>query len=127
MNTVTLNKQRFRQTVERNKAAHEKLFHEASAAFYKRVNAKLSAITQAVRDQEMNFAEVVVEINKLNQECPQGHCDEYQRVLDMLRYHVGETVDLHAHEFEQFFQDKWGWKQGFTASYTANTGKAIVG
>lgn len=125
MHQVTIDKEKFRKIVQQNKSKHEQLFHEASAAFYERVNKELKAITECVESHEMNFTHVIEAINQLQRNHPMGHCDEYQQVLDMLDHEEGDKIPLTRSEFEQYVKDEWNWKGGFIASYTANTGKSI--
>jgi hypothetical protein len=126
MNTITVDKKKFRAAVEANKAEHEKLFHEASVAFYKRLHEKLEEWEQKLGRREMNFHDLVLSINHIQLDHPRGHCDEYQQALDMLEWEQGDSVSLEPHEFKQLVKDEWGWKGQFAASFTSNTGRQIA-
>ena len=44
---------------------------------------------------------------------PEDYTDDYDRVLEMLNYEVNGVVEFDQHEFAQYVQDDWGWKNRF--------------
>lgn len=52
---------------------------------------------------------------------PEDHTKDYDRIIGMLQNEVRDTVELTQHEFAQYVQDDWGWKQQWT---TSNVGYA---
>lgn len=125
MNTITVDKEKFRDTVATNKAKHEELFHEASAAFYIKLHEKIEKWENKLGRKEMNFTDFIKAVNTIQRDHPQGHCDEYQQILDQLEWEQGTTVQLAPHEFNQFVKDEWQWAGAFNTSYTNLTGKTI--
>lgn len=123
MRTVTLDKEEFQDVVVANKKKHEKLFHEASSAFYHKLTDILTDIEHKIARKEMNYAEMTDIIYDLD--CPRGYCDRYQQILDMVAMETKDYVVLDAADFRRYVKDEWEWTSGFTASYTQATGKAI--
>lgn len=123
MQTVTIDKQKFHHILQDNRAAHIAAFEEATQAFYKALNEELGFITEAVKEQSMNFQAVFSKITRMD--CPAGHCDDYDRVIDELQHEVGDTVTLTSEEFQQYVKDNWRWKESFRTSYVSNTGKSL--
>lgn len=55
---------------------------------------------------------------------PEDHSDDYVRALEMLEWEVNDTVELQEHEFKQYVQDDWGWKNAFLSTNQLYTGSA---
>ncbi len=53
---------------------------------------------------------------------PQDYSEVYRSTIKMLEWNTAEVVELEADEFRQLVEDKWDWKDGFTASITPYAG-----
>lgn len=49
----------------------------------------------------------------LLESAPEDHSKEYKRVIGMLTASVDEEVVLSQHEFAQYVEDDWGWKESW--------------
>ena len=116
MNEVTMKKEELRRILEENRGEHRQLFEEAHDAFREKLIQSLESRLDAAR----NGGAVELQLGLIE---PVDHSDEYERALGMLSYEIADEVTLQQHEFAQLVEDDWGWKQNFSASYVANTGK----
>lgn len=123
MREITIAKLRLLDKLEQNKTAHDEAFHEASAAFYEKFSKELEAVTEHVASEELNYHQAIRELQA--ERPPQGHCDEYEREIQMLEFEEGETIKLTSEEFTRYVLDEWHWKEEFATSYLNTTGKAL--
>lgn len=47
---------------------------------------------------------------------PRSFVDEYDRAIEMLSWHEGDTVVLDQTQFRQYVLDEWNWSNQFLAS-----------
>ncbi len=52
----------------------------------------------------------------INLPMPEDHTRDYDRRIRMYEMDVEDTVEMDEHEFAQYVEDDWGWKQGWTTS-----------
>jgi hypothetical protein len=50
---------------------------------------------------------------------PVDYTSSYDETIAMLEWTTEPEVELERHEFVQYVQDEWGWKQAFTATKSA--------
>lgn len=121
MNEVTIEKDRLKAILEKNREQHYQLFVEAHDAFRQKAIKNAEALIDSIRDS----ASKPVELNlRLIQ--PEDHTKDYDRALLMLDLEIGDTVTLRESEFAQLVQDDWGWKAAFGTAYASNTGKTVA-
>lgn len=123
MREITIDKGRLLDKLKENKTAHDAAFHEASVAFYEKFNKELEAITEHVAAKELNYRQAMKALQ--TERPPQGHCDEYQREIQMLEFEEGDTIKLTSEEFTRYVLDEWHWKEEFATSYLSTTGKFL--
>lgn len=92
-----------------NKDRHEATAAAAKAAYREAVIAALREQHDAVvdgKDVDRNF------LNKLPP--PRDYTKEYDDAIELLHWHIDETIDLQMHEFLNYILDQWSWKDSFT-------------
>jgi hypothetical protein len=118
MREVTVNKEELSKALKKNRKAHRKNFEEAWDAYREKAIANLESRLAEIRDGG------TIELY-LNLVQPEDHTDDYDRVLEMLKMHTEDVIEISEQEFSQYVQDDWGWKHAFAGQYFSNTAKAL--
>lgn len=53
---------------------------------------------------------------------PEGHVEDYDRVLEMLSWSQDDTIELDENEFRHYVQDDWEWKAVFAQTSATYSG-----
>lgn len=107
MNAITIDKQRLIETLATNRSLHKHEFETASAGWLKKATEYLQQrVDDALAGRKIDL--------RFDLPQPLDHTDDYDRVLLMLDFAVGDTFTLTEQEFAWYVQDEWGWKQNFT-------------
>lgn len=94
------------ETLKTNLEQHKKDFKEAMVGYRLAVIEELTEKLKKAKDGE--------EIEPQSEcERPVSHAKDYERVISMLRWSVGETVVLDEREFSCYVEDDWQWKANF--------------
>lgn len=109
MQTVTVEKNELLKILRENRKTHIQLYKEAVEGW------KTDAM-----DQYQTAIKVLEDENKVTThfdlQKPESHVKDYDRVIRMLEMSVDDEIELSSHEFEQYVQDEWGWKDLFVTS-----------
>jgi hypothetical protein len=98
-----------------NRTKHHAAFVKACEVFREKAIAELNAMTDAVARGDIRRLYVSLPV-------PEEHTADYDRAIQMLNLHLGDTVELSEEAFTRLVQDEWGWRNAFllnTASYLA--------
>jgi hypothetical protein len=113
MQKVKMEKDELLTVVQKNRDQHRKEYVKAREGFRKKAIKNYEQfLDRAKKGGKIELYVGLVE--------PQDHTDDYDRVLEMLKYEVEEDVTLSATEFSNYVQDQWGWTENFkttNASY----------
>ena len=112
MNTITVDKAKLMQTLVENRAKHRDTYFKAIEVY------RAKAIEIFEEQLEALKAGKLPE-RSLRLPLPEEHTADYDRAVEMLHWHEGDTVELTEREFAQYVQDDWGWRQTFTANTTS--------
>lgn len=110
MQTVTIEKDKLRETIEANKTLHEQEYQEAMLGYREAFDKQLMQKRKALKKGELPDPY----FNDLPK--PAEHTNEYEQVLKMLDFSVDDTIELTHDEFSNYVLDDWGWKQSFNLS-----------
>lgn len=116
MDKVTLNKNDLLKKVSANREAHQKMYQEALEGYRKEV---AETLTKQLAVANQNKDVDLTELYQLAK--PALHLKEYDRVINMLSHHQGNTVDLSNRDFGRFFEDDWEWKEQWLTSNSKYT------
>ena len=114
MHTVKVKRSELLATLKENRAKHRELFLAAQQGYRQDVITELDKMLKDAREGK-NIRTV------LSLPAPQDHTTDYDRAIRMLEMSVDDTVDIMAHEFDQYVMDNWQWKAQFL---TTNEGYA---
>ncbi len=114
MDTVTVDRTELLATLTKNRDEHRQQFETALRGWRKEV---LFALRRAVADAEQGkqFRTSV----QLPQ--PSDHTDDYEEIIQVVMWSIGDEITLSRMEFRQFVLDEWGWKHDFLATNSMYT------
>lgn len=116
MNAIKVDKYSLIKTMQENLAAHQEAYHEAWQGYKIALIAEIETmLADAHADKLRRFHVALVG--------PVSHAKDYQRVIAMLDASVDTHVMLEEHDFQQYVQDEWTWKEQFSASNALYSGK----
>jgi hypothetical protein len=116
MKTVKIKVLDLLETVRENRIKHETEYKEALAIW--RADC-ISKMKQNLEDAENNREVVTyIELQK-----PVDYIKDYDRLISMLEWTEDESVELGAHEFDQYVNDNWNWKEDFSILNSAYLSK----
>jgi len=114
MRSITVDKKTLLEKLEANRAKHADKHARAMERYQEKVTewfqTNLNRITAG-------------EFREIQRSCPwpvpQDHTDDYQRVIDMLAWDLGNTYELTEQDYECYVNDGWGWAREFAATNSA--------
>lgn len=109
MDNIVVEKDRLRETLEKNRAKHREIFEEALEGYKTRAVELLEEHIERIRSGKVE--QVVVSLPR-----PEDHTDDYDRALANLDWTIFDTVELSAQEFDCYVRDNWRWKREFVAT-----------
>ena len=109
MEKVVVDKVKLLDKLEDNRDKHRAVFLEAMAGYKAKVLELLEAQIERVKN---NAVEQVF----INIPMPSDHTDDYDRIIETLKWTLFDEVTLTIQEFDMYVRDSWGWKQQWTAS-----------
>lgn len=109
MDSVKVKKGDLRARIQLNRDKHHTEYMEAFTG-YKR------ACIQALETNLEAFRAGTRQRIVINEQPPEDHTKDYDRVLTMLDMSVDDEVTLDVSAFSQYVMDDWGWKQIWATS-----------
>ncbi len=103
---VTVNTADVLKKIEANREEHAQIIAEARVGF--RVKAKELLEQQLVLLADEKLSKLDVQLAP-----PRSYVSEYDTIIEMLRMHTPETIELSADEVRMFVQDNWDWTEEF--------------
>ena len=109
METVKVRKVDLIQRIEENRAKHRSIFEDACAGYREAAIRELDrSLADAKAGRKIRqFLELVE---------PVDHTDDYDAILEMLRFSVDDVIELDARSFNQYMRDQWRWREQFVLS-----------
>lgn len=121
MRKVTVNKADLREKLLENKADHEADFEITWKKYKSTLLERMNKLFKEARDLEPGDP---IELGIYDLPMPENHAADYQRAIEMLDWETGDEVVLEEHEFKQFVQDDWNWKNAFQTANVMYAGSA---
>ena len=111
MREVKVSKSELLAIIKKNREEHRGLFLEAQTKFREAAIKVLDAMLKAARDGKQFEPGRLIELR-----APQDHTSDYDRVIEMLKMSVEETIMVSDTEFQSFVQDQWDWSKNWALS-----------
>lgn len=108
MRSVKIKTKELLEVLKENRKVHIKDFNEAREAYIIDATQQLQKMFEAARDERkiVRFIDLVE---------PKSYEDSYNTTILMLEMSDDKVVELTSSEFTQYIEDKWNWKESFTA------------
>jgi len=106
MNKVKIEKGKLLDQIEINRTEHKFIYEEAIIGWKKEV-------TEALTDALHDATEGISFDTKFDIEEPMHHLKEYDEILEMIRWHDEDYIELDKIEFNRYIRDNWEWMYGF--------------
>jgi len=111
MKTITVSKEDLKSALVKNRTAHVKDFNLATENYWLRAEAEVERLLRRVKGKRVDNNELFINLQK-----PESHETDYDTALEMLEWHMSDTIEVSQTEFKQFIQDEWQWKRNFAAT-----------
>lgn len=111
MRAITVDKAALATKLTENMQTHHEHWHQAMGHYEAKVREWF----------EVNLSNIIEgKWAEIQRSCPypvpEDHTDDYERVLDMLKWDLGNTYELSEGDFDQYVNDNWGWQRSFAAN-----------
>ena len=116
MKKVRISKDKLLNKVEKNMNEHKLIYEEAMESWQTKVRLALSDALEKARSGEAF-------ITDLDLDEPTSHIDQYENIIEMIKWEVSDVIELDQREFNQFILDKWDWQYSFlttASSYSSS-------
>jgi hypothetical protein len=110
--TITVNKELLLSKLKENREYHHDLYEKAWEGYCKLARQALEDMLALIKDRKP-IARGIGHIP------PEDHTADYDDVIDMLDWSLGDEVELTQTQFIQYVKDDWGWKEQWTSSNTS--------
>jgi hypothetical protein len=110
--TITVNKGELLDQLKENREKHHDLYEKAWDGYCKLARETLEEMLATIKAKKP-IARGIGHIP------PEDHTGDYDDVIDMLSWSLGDEVELTQTQFIQYVKDDWGWKEQWTASTTS--------
>ena len=114
---IDVKKEELIATLRKNRDQHVGDYQEAMRGWRDHVATKLDEVAQKARDGKL------LKYPYLSLHEPQTYQKDYDCAIAMLSMHTADIIELSTTDFQHFVQDDWDWKDTFTASNSAYTGR----
>lgn len=104
MNTIIVGKDNLLHTLRHNLGTHTANYQQAYKDYLTVIEHELTQLLMKVKAGEENLAIYVAT------RAPTHSINEYNRIISMLEWHEGDTIELDHQQFKEWVQDDWSWK-----------------
>ncbi len=106
MNKVRIGKVKLLHQIEKNRAEHKLIYEDALTGWKEEVTEALAdALDDATDGVSFKTDFDIVE--------PMHHLGEYDEILEMIRWHDSDYIQLDRVEFNRYIRDDWEWMHHF--------------
>jgi len=115
---VTINKAELLAKLEANLNEHKAIVIEARIGYVEKARKSLEGELAKLRDGRARSINIHLE-------APQDMSEAYRTVIEMLKMHTGDTIQLSASEFRMLVLDQWDWSSQFLMSNSTYSAMAM--
>lgn len=110
--TITVNKDTLLTALKENREQHHEQYEKAWDGYCVIARETLEAMLDTIK-QKKPIGQYIKHAP------PEDHTADYDDVIDMLEWSLGDEVELTQTQFIQYVKDDWGWKDQWTTSNTS--------
>lgn len=109
MNDIKVEKTRLLDALRANRDGHAAQYAKAKEGYLRTTKAKLNGLIERVAAGEVIGQQWI-------DPAPEDHTKDYDVVISMMEWSIGDEVVLTQSQFRQYVQDDWGWKEQWMTS-----------
>jgi hypothetical protein len=107
--TITVNKDLLVSKLKENREQHHDLYEKAWDGYCKLVRQTLEDMLVIIKTKRPIA-------RGIGHAPPEDHTADYDDVIDMLSWSLGNEVELTQTQFIQYVKDDWGWREAWITS-----------
>lgn len=97
--------------VEANRKKHEEEYRNQRIEYQQLVTLALETTLEGVKSGNLKLTNWFSELENLVDKAPESHLDDYDFIIESLKFTEEETIELYGHEFKKWVMDKWDWQE----------------
>ena len=117
MRVIKVTKAALLKKLTENRASHETEYRTALEGYRETALEKLEELLAKVRGGQ------TVE-PYLGFQAPESHLEDYDRAIEMLKWHTDDQIEMTMEQFAEYVQDNWDWKSRWSLSNSNYLAKA---
>jgi vacuolar-type H+-ATPase subunit H len=120
---ITMNKETLLKILEENRGKHRTVFEDALEGYAEEAEKTLQAHLNAIRKGRTPDIRIILDR-------PEDHTKDYDRIIGMLKLHLGDTWELDEQSYRMYVDDDWAWKRQWidtSNQYAAGSVQAVYG
>lgn len=106
-----------------NRSKHRAVFEDALAGYTREAEDILQEHLTALKNGKAPRIQIILDR-------PEDHTKDYDRVIGMLKMHIGDTFEIDEASYKQYVDDDWSWKRQWidtSNQYAAGSVQAVYG
>lgn len=109
MENIRVVKSELLEKIQSNRDSHREQFLEAQTKYRERVIETLDRRLQDARDGRKIDT-------RINLPEPVDYTEDYDTAIEMLRWEVGDEIEIGEADFQRYVLNKWRWAEVFAAN-----------
>lgn len=110
MKTVTVNKEKLKETLNKNMINHIEEYNQMHKLYLQKALEKAEHLVEQLKSNAKGIS------LSINLQEPTSHESDYILALDMLNMDVSENVTISDDEFKNYVNDDWYWTTAFSVT-----------
>lgn len=129
--SMSFSKAKVIETLEKNRAEHEKIYNEAVEGYRKKLVEALAEVVELVQEKRKEVDEKELPKPSLRKyplsglSVPTNSLKEYDTVLEMLSLTDDETIVLDQDQYNCYMKDNWYWMREFLTTNSMYSASAV--
>lgn len=123
MKPIIMDKQTLIKILEENRDKHRTVFEDALEGYAAEASRVLNEHLTAIQRGKTPNIQIILDR-------PEDHTKDYDRVIAMLKHHLGDTFEVDEQSYKQYVDDDWSWKRQWIDTsnhYAAGSVQAVYG
>jgi len=109
VNEIKVKKDQLLEALRANRDGHAAQYEKAKAGYLKVTKGKLADLIARLAEGEVIGQQWI-------DPAPEDHTKDYDVVISMMEWSIGDEIVLTQAQFRQYVQDDWGWREQWLTS-----------
>jgi hypothetical protein len=123
MKPINVDKDTLLKVLQENRSKHRSVFEDALDGYTREAEKVLQEYLTKIRNGKTPDIRIILDR-------PEDHTRDYDRVIGMLKMHLGTTFELDEQSYRMYVDDDWAWKRAWidnSSQYAAGSVQAVYG